>query len=205
MLKGLRDQAIVASICPKVSASDQPDSDPSYGYNPAVGAIIERLKIDLVGRCLPRAVQADPSTHQVLCKVVEAQPSGVCDCELAGRAPLAPDLVPAIERQLRAQGRCGPGQQPCSSFCECEIVQEKTAADLAACRAGEEAPPGFCYVDDPSSPLVKDCRVDEKRILHFVDSDRSHKTPAEGAVALIACIGAPLLGTDTGQAGAGAR
>jgi hypothetical protein len=118
-------------------------------------------------------------------------------------------LVPAVERQLQADGHCGPAGKACSSFCECEIVQEQTEADLAACRAGESAPPGFCYVDDPASPLVKDCPPDEKRILRFVDSDSLHKTPAQGAVALIACIGAALPGVDVGAtggvAGGGAR
>ena len=196
VLKDLKGQAIVASICPKVRASADPASDPNFGYNPAVGAIIERLKIALQGKCLPRAVESDPITHQVLCKVIEAQPSGVCDCNLPGRAALDSSLVPEVERQLQADGHCGPGRKACSSFCECEILQERSAADVAACRAGASAPPGFCYVDDPASPLLKDCPIDQKRLLHFVDSDSLHPTPALGAVAVIECIGAPLHGVE---------
>ena len=44
VLKDFGDNAIVASICPKSMKSTAPESDPSYGYNPAVDAIIQRLK-----------------------------------------------------------------------------------------------------------------------------------------------------------------
>jgi hypothetical protein len=47
VLKDFGANAIVASICPKVTASANPASDPSYGYNPAVTAVIERLKAAL--------------------------------------------------------------------------------------------------------------------------------------------------------------
>lgn len=199
VLRGLNDQGIVASICPKVTESADPGSDPSYGYNPAVGAIIDRLAIELKGKCLPRRVETDPDTQQVLCKVIEAQPAGACDCKLAGRGEVEPVLIPAVDRELAARQHCGGKDQPsCSSFCKCEILQEQSAADLAACRAGEKAPPGFCYIDDPASPAVKSCLSNEKRTLRFVDSDSAHRTPAQGAFAFIACVGAP-----TGAAGSG--
>jgi hypothetical protein len=195
VLKGLKDHGIVASICPKVTASAEPDSDPSYGYNPAVAAIIDRLKADLVGKCLPRAVQVDPSTHGALCKVVEAQLSG-CNCAAPGRAVPDPQIAPAVERQLQAIGRCGgTGQPACSSFCQCEILQETSDAALNACRQGTPppagSPPGYCYIDDPASPAVKDCPANEKHKLQFVSVD-GEPTPAPGAVAFVACLGAAL-------------
>jgi len=71
----------------------------------------------------------------------------------------------------------------------CEIKQE-SGANLEACRQNKAAPAGYCYVDDPASPLVAGCPENEKRLLHFVDSSDGHKTPAPGAVAFIACRGA---------------
>ncbi len=109
MLRGLNDQGIVASICPKVSepaAGTAADSDPNYGYNPAVAAIIDRLRGKLKGRCLPRAIQTDPATHQVLCTMIEAKESS-CDCSAEGRGPANPDLAPAVQRELAASGHCG--------------------------------------------------------------------------------------------------
>jgi hypothetical protein len=44
VLRDLGETAIVTSICPKVTVSANPTSDPNYGYNPTMGAIIERMK-----------------------------------------------------------------------------------------------------------------------------------------------------------------
>ena len=200
VLKDFKDNAIVASICPKVT--DAATSDPNYGYNPAVGAIIERLKIYLSGPCLPRAVQADPTTHQVECEVIEARPSG-CDCSLPGRAPADEPgdktIISAVEAQLQASGTCGvPGKPACSTFCECKIEQE-TDTDLTTCEQnGTPSKPGFCYIGDPKSPAVLHCPDNEKRILRFADSD-ANRIPANGAVAFIACNGATIT-ADSGSA-----
>lgn len=192
VLKGLNAQGIVASICPKVTVSANPDTDPNYGYNPAVAAIIERLKVALSGKCLPRPVQADPVTKQVQCKVVEAQ-RGSCDCAQPGRAPVNSALLGSVRDELASTGNCGGPKQPaCSEFCGCEIAQEKDA-DLDACR--NNAPesslssPGYCYIDDPASPALKNCPANEKRLLRFVSGRGGQRIPAPGAVAFIACAG----------------
>ncbi|MES1173175.1 MAG: hypothetical protein ABUL62_02510 [Myxococcales bacterium] len=191
VLKDFGTNAIVASICPKVTTAADPASDPNYGYNPAVGAIIDRLKEVLNGKCLPRAIQTDPVTHQVDCKIIEAQKAG-CDCTLPGRGPADPNLAPAVQAQLQNAGVCGNAGQPsCSTFCECEILQE-TGDALTACEAGQTAPAGYCYIDDPASSQLENCPVNQKQLLRFVDSDATHKTPASGATAFIACEGAPI-------------
>ncbi|MEO8901055.1 MAG: hypothetical protein ABI488_05240 [Polyangiaceae bacterium] len=196
VLKDLNSLGIVASICPKVSAAAgaDPSSDPNYGYNPAVAAIIDRLKSKLQGKCLPRAPRIDPQTHQVECAVIEARPNATsCDCKAPGRADPNPLLLPSIQRHLQADRQCGaPGQIACSAFCECEILQETAGPALDACLKDEQppagSPPGYCYVDDPASDLLKNCPSTEKRLLHFVSPD-GQPVPAAGAVALIACIG----------------
>ncbi|MEO6602045.1 MAG: hypothetical protein ABIQ16_19350 [Polyangiaceae bacterium] len=195
VLKGLTSQGIVASICPKVTelpAGADPASDANYGYNPAVGAIIDRLRGKLQGACLPRAIQTDPTTHQVLCTMIEAQVSGCGDCTAQGRAPADPDIAAAVRRQLKDSGHCdGPKQPACSTFCQCEIKQEE-GPDLEACRQNHDVPAGFCYVDDPTSTLVAGCPANDKRLLRFVGGSDGSKTPAPGAIAFIACVGAPI-------------
>ena len=203
VLKGLGKQGIVASICPKVTAPadpSDPSADPSYGYNPAVAAIIDRLGGILRGHCLPRAIETDPDTHQVRCALVEAQAAG-CDCNAEGRGPVDPRIEEAVQRELASAGRCGGPKQPaCASFCQCEIKQESGAA-LDACRLGQPAPAGYCYIDDPSSPLVAECGATQKHALRFIGSaDGVHKTPADGAFAFIACAGAPVASaSDAGK------
>ncbi|MEP7049948.1 MAG: hypothetical protein ABJB12_06325 [Pseudomonadota bacterium] len=197
VLKGLDKQGIVASICPKVTDSVDRDSDPNYGYNPAVAAIIDRLKSKLQGECLPRAPRIDSKTHQVQCSVIEARPNAkTCDCNAPGRAKPDPRLLTSIEGWLKTDGQCGaPGQAACSSFCECEILQESAGSALDACLRDEAPPagsaPGYCYIDDPHSPALANCPNNEKRLLHFVSPD-GQPLPAADAVALIACMGSPV-------------
>ncbi|HOU89701.1 MAG TPA: hypothetical protein PLU22_01585, partial [Polyangiaceae bacterium] len=54
VLKDFGLNSIVGSVCPKISTGDT--AAPGYGYNPAVRAIINRLKERLKGTCLPRAL-----------------------------------------------------------------------------------------------------------------------------------------------------
>ncbi|MEO7032352.1 MAG: hypothetical protein ABI548_00845, partial [Polyangiaceae bacterium] len=209
VLKDLGPNAIVASICPKVSDPANPD----YGYNPAVGAIIERLKEALQGKCLPRPIQTDPMTHQVLCKVIEAQKSGCGTCSDPGRAPADPKIQSAVQAQLQATGNCGNAGQPaCSTWCQCEILQESSdTGDLAKCQSNTAlTTPGYCYIDQAAESvnggaakaavdaLLNKCPLNEQQLLRFVDADATHKTPAQGAVAFIACVGAAVV-----QVGAG--
>jgi len=212
VLKDLGDNAIVASICPKViKANGSPSSDPNYGYNPAVGAIINRLKDALKGKCLPRPIETAPvdpndtmgtGPREVLCKVVEAQKGDICDCKLPGRGDVAPEIIPAVRKQLKLTGQCGTGTQPsCDTWCQCEIKQEQ-GDELAKCQTGQVAEPGYCYVDksvDKDGTQLKNCPSNQQQLLRFVD-DGKNPTPAKGAVAFIACLGAPVgADTDAGQ------
>ena len=91
MLKEFGANSVVASICPKIATGD-PNAQPDYGYNPAVKAIIDRLKEALKGKCLPRPLVPNNSADtkdglepgQVPCAVVEAvlPQNGSCGCAL---------------------------------------------------------------------------------------------------------------------------
>jgi hypothetical protein len=191
VLKDFGANSIVASICPKVTASANPTSDASYGYNPAASAMVERMSQAFKPKCLPRALATDPTTHQISCQMIEARQSG-CDCTQPGRGSADPTIVSAVDRQMKASGVCdNPGQPACSSFCACEISQE-SGADLTACQAGQPASAGFCYVDDPSSPVLASCPTNQKQILRFVSVDAAHPTPSAGALSFIACTGSAV-------------
>lgn len=196
VLRGLGDSAIVASICPKVLTEGQP----GYGYEPAVDAIVDRLKVALAGRCLPRPLAVDAGEGGKLpCAVVEAAESqGSCSCNSAGRRPASPDEQDLVLKQLAERQNCGvPGTPSCSasSFCLCELAQSEGPAldDCLNKEVGSDIP-GYCYVDPfGDSPqgnpaLVANCDPTSRRLIRFV----GHNTPTPGAVTFIACLGAPL-------------
>jgi hypothetical protein len=212
VLKEFGNNSVVASICPKI-ASDK--AKPDYGYNPAVKAIIDRLKEALKGKCLPRPLVPNNTgapkdgleEGQVPCAVVEAvlPSNGACACDMnQNRLPLdgsdgkaaRPQLRSAVLKKLASSNTCGSAGQPaCEDFCTCELAQ-LSGANLQKCQSDDAAPnvPGYCYVNAaPNEPqvgnpnLVKDCAADQKRLLRFVGD-----TPARGAIALVACQGASL-------------
>ncbi len=189
VLRDFGENSIVASICPKETVSTNAATDPNYGYNPAMLAIIDRLREALVPRCLPRALDKTPDTDQTLCSVIESQAAGLCDCTAAGRSDVPADLVPELYRQLENAGLCGNvGLPACDAtgFCACQINQE-SGQDLEACLNGASvAEPGFCYVDDPNSSVVAACPANERQLLRFIDGTTA-KTPAAGATTFVFC------------------
>jgi hypothetical protein len=168
VLQDFGSNSIVASICPKnVTAMGSPQTDPNYGYNPAVAAIVDRLKEALTVKCLPRPLTVNtPETSapedvgKVPCAVVEVRPKGdggVCpdeDCTQAGRTPIqgVPErekIIPAARDYLRNQGQCGgEGTPSCEDYCFCELEQF-TGDQLRDCQTGNESQEqaGYCYVD----------------------------------------------------------
>jgi hypothetical protein len=196
VLRGLGDSAIVASICPKVLTEGQP----GYGYEPAVDAIVDRLKVALAGRCLPRPLAVEAGEGGKLpCAVVEAAESqGSCSCETAGRRPASADEQKLVLKQLAERQNCGvPGTPSCSasSFCLCELAQSEGEAlgDCLNKEAGSDTP-GYCYVDPYGEPpqgnktLVAECDATSRRLIRFVGPN----TPTPGAITFIACLGATL-------------
>jgi len=211
VLQGLGDNAIVASICPKVmDAADpsRPSADPNYGYNPAVGAIVSQLKSKLAGKCLPRAIKTD-ERGQVLCRVIEVQsPGHECNCGLPGRDEMRSDLTRVVRTRLESAGTCAGAA--CSDWCMCEIEQVDSS-HLKACQTGQgEVPPGYCYVDeqakrgaDPSGAQaieaqLAQCPVNQRQRLSFVDP--TQRTPAPGAFTFIACTGETIASASAASA-----
>lgn len=205
------DNAIVASICPKdLTFANQ--AKPGYGYNPAVAALVDRLKEKLGGTCLPRPLTVDKTTGEVPCAIVEViqktQNAAWCDCAAKGRDNVDTKLADAISGALKRQFICGTADSaPCSDYCFCglkELLSGTTAGDQCLTQLNVEksaAAPGFCYVDPSqgvgSTDIVASCPESQKRLIRIVGGDGStpqnQAAPAPGLV-FIACSGATYTG-----------
>ncbi|NUQ73539.1 MAG: hypothetical protein HUU21_08290 [Polyangiaceae bacterium] len=196
VLKSIGSQGITASVCPKqLSAQDQPD----FGYRPAIGAIIDRLKIALKGQCLPRTLTPD-AAGQVPCLLLEARRVeeslvGQCNaCKELGRQPVSTEHQAAVQAAKQ-----DPIAEASDWNCFCEITQV-TGDNLVACQDKLENPPlnsageevnGWCYVDATTTPytgnpdIVADCPETEKRIIRFVGEGGAKA----GATIFITCSG----------------
>jgi len=153
VLKEYGTNSIVASVCPKITDPTR-SQEAGYGYNPAVKAIIDRLKEKLRGACLPRALQLKPD-GSVACQVVEAtNPDFGVSCDTPGRGPVDAEIAAVVRKELKGAGRCGnaQGQVACDSVTLCAI-QALTDADRGVCenepdeRLGDGPLAGYCYID----------------------------------------------------------
>ncbi len=186
LLKRVGPQAIVGSICPKQQDNDEAAD---FGYRPAIGSIVERLKLVLGGQCLPRSLKPD-AAGQVACLILEGRPAG-CDCTAPARLPVHPDHKVAEKLARETMGIDGA--------CFCEIEQTRDI-DLDACQTVVQEPvtnkdnqavDGWCYIDATTVPatgnreLVKNCPATQKRIIRFVGEAQG----ATGATLFITCSG----------------
>jgi hypothetical protein len=190
----LSGNSVVASICPKVMESDEPSVDPDYGYNPAVSALVDRMKSSIAPTCLAEPLEPE-STGEVDCELLEvtAPMGGSCEpCDGAGREDGSRARVAALREQLASARYCGePGQPDCDDLCVCG-VQQIAGANLSACQNDALVPAslaGFCYVDadqDIGNPeLLRDCPVGRKRRLRLLGDMTLH----ESASSFVICGG----------------
>jgi len=82
--KGLGAQAVVASLCAKDVTSAT--SSPTFGYNPAMQAIVNRLKNALSGQCLPEKLlpAGDGSVPCLILVIYPGQTDQSAGCTDAG-------------------------------------------------------------------------------------------------------------------------
>jgi hypothetical protein len=201
VLKALGEQGITASICP-VQLDPAKAAAKDYGYNPAVGAIVDRFKRRFGGRCLARSL----TTHadgRVDCFVLEARTLASADSCAAAcgppRAPLAASDVHVIA------AKADPFYATLKWNCFCSVAQalgppgkSGKPTDLEACQTQELEPvlneagkpvDGWCYVDATAVPplgnpeIVAACPSSEKRLLRFVGK----ASPASGATTFLWC------------------
>jgi hypothetical protein len=167
----IKGNSIVASICPAdVKSTDKTGA--GYGYNPAVAALVTRLKEKLKGSCLPRqlSVRADGTVPCSVVEVVSMSDMSGCDafCNTNLRQPVAATnpMRQAVLESMKSSGLCDKANSntPCSSMCLCELGQESNSIDawgktddLTTCQNADEGTvdklyPGYCYVD----PYLRD-------------------------------------------------
>ncbi len=177
VLQDLGDQGIVGSICP--AQLSEPNTR-DFGYSPAIGAIIERLKQELGGPCLSRSLTPD-SNDQVACIVLEGRTlddGAACDCDaVPGRTAVTASHRPAVLEAMEKSASQAAGLN-----CFCEIAQLRDGP-LAECQSSLEAKPryegdlidGWCYVDATpgrevgNEELVEHCGPNERRAIRFVN------------------------------------
>ena len=154
-VRALGDQGVIASLCPITLKGDK--QAPEYGYNPAVKAIVDRLKNALTTQCLPQKLTRDTSTvatekDTVPCLVL-AQLGEVTDtCEGSGLKKPSPEILSKfLEQQKAESGDPKDGGVDLSKFAVCELPQ-LIAAPGASCKDRSEL--GWCYVENgaTSSP-----------------------------------------------------
>jgi hypothetical protein len=210
VLKDIGSQGIVASTCP---AQMTKPADPDFGYRPAIGAIIDRLKLALGGQCLSRTLTPNPQ-GQVPCLIIEAKKvddgaAASCNkCTDTGRDPVSDEHQAAVDAIKT--------NNPTSKFnCFCEITQLTNSKDnvtqteckknfdqagynLCACQytdpklaveAGNKEVDGWCYIDETSGignpAVVEKCPDTEKRLIRFVGKGEA----SAGATLFITCTG----------------
>ncbi|MFO0589120.1 MAG: hypothetical protein U0441_16330 [Polyangiaceae bacterium] len=181
VLKGLQKQAIVASVCPSNMDEAAEKNAEDFGYRPAVGALIDRLKGKLGHQCLPR--QLTPNKEgKVGCLVIEARKSESCSCKAEdARTSVATEHVEAIQGALQS----GIIDEDDNCFCE---IPQLSGAELTSCQNDKDDPQvvdgqqvnGWCYIDATAIPAVgskelvpESCTEAEKRLIRFVGTAKA--------------------------------
>lgn len=200
-----QDNSIIASICPRDLNWENRNSR-GYGYNPAVQALVDRLKTKLAATCLPRPLVAEDG--KLPCAVVEAIPPTYPEwsqCDAKGRDVVGPSLREAVRASLKADKACDGDKQPgCNEFTFCQLRQLTDEMDpdtrpLTRCQTqigfeNSSNVPGFCYVDPDQDlgdeSIVDACPVNRRRMLRIVGDGDLKRAPAPGSWTFIACMGA---------------
>jgi len=147
VVRALGDQGIIASLCPITLKGDK--KAPTYGYNPAVQAIIDRLKNALTTQCLPQpltrdTVSTDPKERNSVPCLVLAQLAEGDSCQKQGLPkPAAEILSKFLEEQKARAGSEGDAGSDVTKLDVCELPQI-VVADGQSCK--DDATKGWCYV-----------------------------------------------------------
>ncbi len=142
VVRGLGQQGVAASICAQKVTGDS--NDPNFGYNPAVNAIVDRLKAALANQCLPEPLNAS-ADGSVPCLILERLKDkgeeSLCNNAAQGRKiPDAQILQRYIDGKLAEDPKSDIADYPI-----CELVQTPKPTG-ESCET--ETTPGFCYVQN---------------------------------------------------------
>jgi len=144
--KGLAQQAVVSSLCAKVVSGS--NIAPDFGYNPAMQAIVNRLKSALSGQCLPETLTRDPNNGTVPCLVLVVYPNQTdqaAGCTDNGMSQPTPDIIQRFDEQYLAQlGDAGGSTTP---PVVCEFKQLTPNVDYSGATCDGQSNIGWCYVE----------------------------------------------------------
>lgn len=145
VVRALGDQGIAASLCP-IQLDDK--DAPTYGYRPAVAAIIDRLKNALTTQCLPQKLNATSEGVPCLVLAQLSDPSDSCD-RYGLAAPKKEILDVFLEQQRAETGNVSGGGLDLSKLPVCVVPQERVERGKS-CR--DESSKVWCYVEnDPAA------------------------------------------------------
>ena len=160
--RALGAQGITASLCPVDPAlSNTPNPDPgtqaapTFGYNPAVASIIDRLKNALTQQCLPQSLRdpveagATPDQLSVDCLIL-AQLTDQQDCTAAGLKDPDPAVLTVFHQQQVDEAGSNPSTDAS------DLVNRKVCTVPQAPTAPGETCKGdplksWCYVENSST------------------------------------------------------
>jgi hypothetical protein len=150
VVRALGDQGVVSSLCP-IQLTDP--NAPTYGYRPAVAAIIDRLKNALTTQCLPQKLrEVNAATEPVPCLVLAQLSEPTDKCETYGLKPPKKEILDVFLQQQRAEtGNAGDGGLNLAALPVCEIPQASPAVPRGeTCKDSTEKT--WCYVEnDPAN------------------------------------------------------
>lgn len=135
LVRELRSQGILGSLCPKETKSDD-EASATYGYNPVVNEIVDRLRNAITAACLPHKLERD-ANGKIPCLMLEVMPEGL-DCSgegrERGRGKAEDEIVQAFRKKVNLP----------ESRKVCRLEEDTTATSPDECQAGDG---GWCYLD----------------------------------------------------------
>jgi hypothetical protein len=172
VVRALGDQGIAASLCP--IQLDDPTA-PTYGYRPAVAAIIDRLKNALTTQCLPQRLRDNEQAAQnplpeVPCLVLAqlAEPTDTCD-RFALQPPKKEILDVFLEQQKAETGTVGDGGLDLAKLPVC-VVPQVVKNRGETCK--DQTDRVWCYVEnDPANKKTPAGRCPQALIFSTGTSD----------------------------------
>lgn len=179
LIQKMGEQGIAASVCP---ARTDDENATDYGYNPAVGSIVDALKAGLNNQqCLPFELNPN-AKNQVDCIVIETriEDKGECHCDISGHTDVPPDHQTAVDQIKEGKFDENEAIGPDEEVCFCEIAQLEGDA-LHSCQYDKTVADdvdGWCYLDatpgnEPlGDPALIQCGSTEPRSLRAVGDAR---------------------------------
>lgn len=159
VVRALGDQGVVASLCP-IQLTDK--NAPTYGYRPAVAAIVDRLKNALTTQCLPQKLRADDAApdSKVDCLILAqlAEPGDRCE-NYNLKAPAEQILKTFREQQREQSGAVVDGGVDLAALPVCEVPQVTRARGTTCTK--DENNIAWCYVERVSKRCPQEINFSE--------------------------------------------